>query len=143
MVRLVPATKYKHKEAYCLMLYESKDGKVKETIWNSRDGVTPFMIQSKDGVMLQHKDWAHDKITPNHVLKSGDRYFADMEKDRAKFLAKRWCDRFYKKSPVKKMYSREEYEFILTKEYYGDGHNPTILEAGKDPITYIPKWMDV
>jgi hypothetical protein len=37
-----------HKEAFALMLYRGeKPGRV-ETMWNTRDGVTPFIISSAD-----------------------------------------------------------------------------------------------
>ena len=38
-------SKYKHAEAYCLMKYKCEKCGKTEILWNSRDGVTPFMIK--------------------------------------------------------------------------------------------------
>ena len=35
---------YNHNEAYAKMLYQCEDCKNIEVLWNSRDGVTPFII---------------------------------------------------------------------------------------------------
>ena len=71
-------TKYKHREAFCLMLYRSKDGSEEETLWNSRDGVTPFGIESRTtGNMLYHDEWNKDKATPDFQPPSGMRVFVD------------------------------------------------------------------
>lgn len=46
-------SKYKHAEAYCLMKYKCEKCGKTEILWNSRDGVTPFMIKCEkcDGHM--------------------------------------------------------------------------------------------
>jgi hypothetical protein len=51
-----------HVEAFCLMTYETKDGSVTERIWNSRDGVTPFVVYTRDGkTEMQHVRWQEDR----------------------------------------------------------------------------------
>lgn len=81
-------TKHNHAEAFCLMRYESKDGRIVELLWNSRDGVTPFMILSKDGkTQLHHVEWQLDRYSPNHQLMPGDRYFADITQEAAERYA--------------------------------------------------------
>jgi len=57
------------------MTYRSDDGSETEQIWNSRDGVTPFVIRSRSGKEMTHVNWQHDKPIPNHRLKHGDRFF--------------------------------------------------------------------
>lgn len=69
---------YRHKEAYCLMKYASQDGAIIEWIWNSRDGVTPFIVRSIDGTKeLQHVDWQLDRCMPSYKPLSGERIFVD------------------------------------------------------------------
>ena len=77
-----PSSPYNHAEAFCLMCYQSDDGRVIEYIWNSRDGVTPFIVLTKDGSKtMQHIDWHRDKCRPHHELQVGDRYFADSTRE--------------------------------------------------------------
>ena len=48
-------SKYNHAEAYCLMKYKCEKCGTVETIWNSRDGVTPFIINcEKCNGHMQH-----------------------------------------------------------------------------------------
>lgn len=123
------------------MLYRSMDGKEEEVLWNSRDGVTPFIILSKKGTPLCHVNWNQDKKRKNHKLKKGDRYFADLTKERALVLASSVVNNFWSHPPFRDTYKgleKNEVIFILAKEYYGEGHNPTILKHGSDTISYIP-----
>ena len=72
------------KEAFYLMCYSNKSGTIIELVWNSRDGVTPFCIGSKDGTEeLTHVQWEHDAFRPDHKLQVGDRYFADCDEEAA------------------------------------------------------------
>lgn len=60
------------------MVYQSDDGHVNEMIWNSRDGVTPFVVRSEDGEHeLRHKIWRGEPVAPQHVPNVGDRIFVD------------------------------------------------------------------
>ena len=72
--------KYDHAEAFCLMHYKCVSiscGKL-EVLWNSRDGVTPFMIQCKecDGEM-QHTAFGADRCVPDFFPEHGRRVFVD------------------------------------------------------------------
>ena len=50
--------KYNHKEAFCLMQYQCEKCGGLEYLWNSRDGVTPFMLGCiKCDGMMQHINW--------------------------------------------------------------------------------------
>lgn len=116
----MPAPKeYKHAEAFCVMQYASDDGTITETLWNSRDGVTPFMLISKDGkTTMRHVNWANDKFDPEFKPPSGSRYFADLTKEQAKKYAKD----ILKRQP--------DYNISLNgliKNLYDDGHRPDIL----------------
>ena len=76
-------------EAYMLMKYTSESGEV-EWLWNSRDGVSPFGIMSKDGKeTLRHADWHEDVFVPNFVPPVGMRIFVDLTLERALAIARR------------------------------------------------------
>jgi len=62
-----------HAEAFCLMRYECRDCDHQEIIWNSRDGVTPFMMQCPAcwGTEMVHVDWSDDEYAPDHVPTAG------------------------------------------------------------------------
>jgi hypothetical protein len=68
---------YRHREAFCIMQYRSKDGTEAERLWNSRDGVTPFMILSRNGTPMSHVDWHKDICDPDFVPPSGMRVFVN------------------------------------------------------------------
>ena len=75
-------TKYKHKEAYCLMLYVSEDGLEREILWNSRDGVTPFCITTRDGTKtMNHTDWHLDRYVSNFIPLDGMRVFVTISSE--------------------------------------------------------------
>ena len=88
-------TKYKHKEAFCFMRYAPKEPNLYGpdpiflsprniyTIWNSRDGVTPFNYPI-NGEECLHIDWAADRCDPDHKLRVGDMYWRDKTEDEAK-----------------------------------------------------------
>jgi hypothetical protein len=94
---------YQHAEAYCLMTYRSDDGTEEEIIWNSRDGVTPFVISLRSGKTAQHVDWHRDRRAPDHQPRPGDRMFVDLTEERARELAKRnrrqWRRQSYRDVP--------------------------------------------
>lgn len=72
----------KHGEAFALMLYQGQTSGRTVTIWNSRDGVTPFMVDI-DGEIYQHVHWELDTPAPQHTLRPGDYYFRDTSQEDA------------------------------------------------------------
>jgi hypothetical protein len=61
-----------HKEGFALMTYTCEDCKKVETLWNSRDGVTPFCISCTGckGHKMYHDNWKGDIYDPefgNHL----------------------------------------------------------------------------
>lgn len=85
-----------HGEAFMLMTYRADDGSETEVIWNSRDGVTPFVITLRSGKQATHANWGGDRYAPDHKPAVGDRIFVDLTEDRARQHAARnaqtWWD---------------------------------------------------
>lgn len=77
--------KHRHAEAYRLMTYECEFCAFRETIWNSRDGVTPFTIGCSHciGGTARHVDWFTASYAPGHKPQPGERMFVDLTKPRA------------------------------------------------------------
>ena len=91
----IPSRRHcRHGEAYCLMAYRcTKCGK-EEVIWNSRDGVTPFIIGCRwCGGEAQHVRWEADAYAPCHRAAPGKRIFVDMTPEKARLYANRRFDR--------------------------------------------------
>lgn len=104
------ATKYgcKHDEAFCLMWYRCTCGH-KERIWNSRDGVTPFMLTcpSCNKPSMQHVDWNQDVYTPDHKLSRYQKFWRDGTPDEAEAIMRRRIEAFRDKYPVDAEYEKE------------------------------------
>lgn len=66
-------------EAFCLMTYECEECKTREQFWNSRNGVTPFVVsgQCLCGGDMKHVDWGQDQYAPNHIPLPGQGIFVD------------------------------------------------------------------
>lgn len=86
-------TKHASNDAFLLMRYEGPHG-LREWIWNSRDGVTPFCVQSADGKSeLTHGNWHLDRYNPTYVPPVGSRVFVDLTEELARPLAQRRVER--------------------------------------------------
>jgi hypothetical protein len=59
------------------MKYASQDGTVVEWIWNSRDGVTPFVVKSRCGKEMTHVQWNFDIRIRSYTPLPGERVFVD------------------------------------------------------------------
>lgn len=93
--------KYDHAEAFCLMDYGCEDCKKIERLWNSRDGVTPFIIGCPScGGAMRHINWNNDLCNPDYVPESGQRVFIDMTKE---------IDRIYKSIRVERFWENKDY----------------------------------
>jgi len=127
-----PKTEYK--EAFMLMTYATDDGAERERLWNSRDGITPFCIESRNGNEMCHVDYAQDRYAPNHVPEVGDRIFVDLTPQRARVWAADVVE-FRTSNPeerrvIEEQYaSREEAVAAIAQEMLEkyDGHPPDIL----------------
>lgn len=82
-----------HKEAFALMLYRNEKTGREEWIWNSRDGVTPFIVpDAEDGGEMRHVDWFRDVAAPFYVPPVGSRIFVNLTETRARALAAQWLE---------------------------------------------------
>lgn len=130
--------RYIHKEAFCLMLYRDTAGN-EEWIWNSRDGVTPFSVMSRQGLEAYHVDWWRDQRVPHHVPKLGDRVFIDLTIERARELRQAYVDHWWDyESMIGRYSSKEDMVEQLAK---GDLENvgaPDIAEVALVPYRSIP-----
>lgn len=85
-------SKYNHGEAFCLMLYKCEYCGVIEVLWNSRDGVTPFLINCRScHKSMRHEHWKLDTCIENFEPWHGMRIFVDQtleeyKKDIARYV---------------------------------------------------------
>jgi len=87
---------YQHAEAFCLMKYRADDGSDEELIWNSRDGVTPFVIILRSGKQAKHVEWYSDQRMPEDYKPfPGMRMFVDLTEERAREAAQRNADKWW------------------------------------------------
>jgi hypothetical protein len=101
--------KHQHAEAYMLMVYTSHDGAEQEVLWNSRDGVTPFMITGRSGEELAHRTRLADHYAPGHVPAVGDRIFVDLTLQRARVFAAAQIERLERGSLAGRRTLEEQY----------------------------------
>lgn len=123
-------SKYNHPEAFCLMQYQDKTTGEVELVWNSRDGVTPFVIFSRAGNESQHVNWRGDIRRPDHVPEIGDRIFVDLTLERCRefhreMVKARWEGGKY---PMKDRFaSKEEAVENLSESMFDNGKQPDII----------------
>ena len=122
--------KYLHGEAFCLMKYQTDDGTETETLWNSRDGVTPFMLLSKTGKKMSHIDWRSDKCVPDFKPPSGMRVFVDATRELVtpelnEYVDQIWDDPNYPAS--KQWVTKQECFDALLLDWLHDGEAPWVI----------------
>ena len=129
--------KYTHPEAFCLMRYQCKECFSEELIWNSRNGVTPFVIEcgfcKREGIKsgaMQHIDWSGDKYLPDHFPKRGDRVFITMPKEILHLTLKARVEVLWelKKYPMKERYSTKQEAFRALLKYSQQEGQPYLLQ---------------
>lgn len=93
--------RYKHAEAFCVMTYQCEKCGRLEQVWNSRDGVTPFIIGCNHcGGESKHINWKEDMPDENYIPHRGQRIFIDMPESIKRPLALHRIERF-KNSPYR------------------------------------------
>ncbi len=126
-------TKYNHAEAFCVMAYQSDDGTIKEYLWNSRDGVTPFMIGSKDGSKgLRHIDWNRDRPQPDYKPHVGMRIFVDATRELVTPELNKYVEKIFTEHDGGYWKTREEAFEALLPDWLHNGEAPWIITVGED-----------
>lgn len=128
---------YKHNEAFCLMEYTDEATGETEILWNSRDGVTPFIIRSRAGNEAVHTNWKRDRREPNYAPPIGSRVFVDASPNHAHIRsgARSYVNDIWKhgaqhslhKASGAEMTKGEAVDFFIA-EWTGGG-KPTIIDA--------------
>lgn len=130
--------RHNHNEAFLRMRYEGPNG-LREWVWNSRDGITPFCLSSADGVAdMHHGNWHLDQYLPAYVPPVGSRVFVDMTEEIARpkavsYVERHWENPEYpmKDHPVFAELGRERSIEYFVKEWIADwgGHAPICVEV--------------
>ncbi len=111
---------YKHKEAFCLMQYECVECGTTEVIWNSRDAISPFMIDCQVCTgNAKHVRWNEDKCVPSYKPPPRSRIFTDLTFDRAMWILQATNTHDLKKAKLKKVAKDMVAQF--------GGHNPDVV----------------
>lgn len=126
--------KYRHGEAFCHMMYVSDDGRQIEWLWNSRDGVTPFILVSASGKKMSHAYWGEDRFDPDYKPTTGDRIFVDCKPEMVRDKAVEYVKRFWESAeyPMKGVFdvsaTREDavQHFITEWSKPGSPHVQTV-----------------
>ena len=122
--------KHNHREAFALMTYADKEGN-EEVIWNSRDGVTPFITWLRNGNEANHVRFDEDKYAPFHVPAVGDRVWVSMDWEYAKSLAQKRVERtkvhpFDERTPIEQIIAE------IAEHLFRNGTAPRLVEVDED-----------
>lgn len=122
-----------HVEAFCLMKYRADDGE-EEILWNSRDGVTPFMIRLRSGKEASHVEWHLDKYAPDYIPPVGSRIFADLTEEKAREMVRERVEELWNHSeyPAHAYFeSKKDFEEALTRDMLRavQDHSPVVIEV--------------
>lgn len=121
-----------HAEAFCLMGYATDDNREMEAIWNSRDGVTPFIVRSRSGLEMQHVDWNKDVYEPIRQPRPGDRIFVDLTPEVARQRAEQQVERYWDdpQYPMSQMFDSRESAIETLTEFQPGA--PMLIEVGPE-----------
>ena len=122
---------FNHVEAFCLMDYQCEKCRHFETLWNSRDGVTPFAAPCRlCGKWAQHINFKRDLYQPSFKPPKGMRVFIDLTREKAAECAKeRARSADGAAYEIKEEIEREEFIDLLAKDIYGNGKQPAVVET--------------
>lgn len=140
--------KYSHGEAFRLMRYHGKKGlnEITLVIWNSRDGVTPFITFSKEyGIQLQHINWQNDLYMPDYKPKKGDLIWVSHTKETATASAEesyqmhlKMLEKFHNQNVDREKYSVSTLEQMVSdKQQYIDSAVHEMLYAHGEPGPHL------
>jgi hypothetical protein len=130
---------FKHGEAFMVMQYQDVVTGEIEKIWNSRDGVTPFMITSRQGNDAHHINWRGDSRKLDFIPPVGSRVFVDASPDQPHMreAASRYVEKYWDLDiggmTMKKTFSPktkdETIEYFIS-EWTKPG-SPTLIEVNE------------
>lgn len=124
---------HQHAEAFVLMTYESDDGAERVTVWNSRDGVTPFVVTLPSGREARHINWGGDVYAPDHQPADGDLVFIDTY-----YGLDRWRDIFRRRVEMAPQYAPPEGP---DRDAFIDGMaKAEMVEHGEEPVPSMVVW---
>ena len=122
-------SKFNHAEAFCVMNYQCESCGHNEKIWNSRDGVTPFIVPCPvcNEPTHKHINWKSDVFSPLHsmTMKPGERYFINLTLARAREIATIRVDRAIESGEIQPN-QRNRVITTVMQSYFGDGVQPDI-----------------
>jgi len=127
---------YLHRERYCVMTYRSDDGTEEEQVWNSRDGVTPFVITLRSGKAATHVNWTADVPRPDYRPPAGSRVFVDITKERAREIARANCARWWEDKGAEGMLARNQFKSLDAMiEFIAAGY---LARVGEPDLVEVP-----
>jgi len=128
-----------HAEAYMLMTYVTRDRAESELIWNSRDGVVPFVASLSSGrTAHRHADLAVDRYDPGYLPPPGSLVFADMTRAWAERMATRVYDLYADAcdpgmaARLAELGSRGQAIRHFAQQYTGKPGTPVLLQVQPD-----------
>ncbi len=131
---------YEHAEAFNLMKYKCETCNVVQTLWNSRDGVTPYIVNCKQcngkSVHLIGQD-THDPEFGNKLREGmfpSMRVFVNMTKEKAMTFAERRLKAFESSKyapPAEGTSEREELLTNVTEDIYHSGEAPDLITGAE------------
>lgn len=131
---------FAHNEAFMHMQYRTDDGRVTEWVWNSRDGVTPFVISIGDR-QATHISWAQDRRDVEYVPSVGERIFVTLCTKRMEELAWKKVNMFWDhpEYPMSGRFADKQEAFDLLMKDLTEPHIPAeiIASQGIDMETYV------
>lgn len=128
----LPTDTFEYSEGFCLMEYYADDGLCRCNIWNSRDGVTPFIvhcpIKNKE---CSHTNSGNDLRISNYTPYPGQLVFIDLTDAKLCEYKTRQIEAQWKDNMETRFSSKEEALELLTKDAYQEGA-PDVMIAGFD-----------
>lgn len=117
-----------YKEAFCIMEYHCKKCNKSELIWNSRDGVTPFIIScSSCGSEMRHINWHGDRRDVMHIPEKGERIFINMPEEVHLIYMRKRVNDFWDNPSIPKPADKTKEELIQDLHKGWDKESPFII----------------
>lgn len=133
-IRKEGRSEFVHGEAFMRMRYQcDANPRHWEIVWNSRDGVTPFIIDCRVcKEQASHVNWSGDERDVAYVPEIGTRVFIDLSREAAEEAARKrvveyWHHPTY---PMSKSFETpEQARFALATRYLDSVGAPTVVEV--------------